>query len=160
MEGSGNFDLENLENFDFEPMGFNENGDILIIQITENEINLAIRNLKSGISAGLDGIVNEYIKTTAHFTMTLYTKLFNIIFETGILPDSWLEGRIIPIFKNKGDHSNPENYRPITILSCSSKVFTSVLINRLTKYQNTTGGLNENQAGFRKAYSTIDHILI
>ena len=150
----------NSENFDSERMGYNENdnNDILNIPITENEINLAIRNLKSGKSAGLDGIVNEYIKTTAHFTMPLYTKLFNIIFETGILPDSWLEGRIIPIFKNKGDHSNPENYRPITILSCLSKVFTSVLNNRLTKYLDSTGGLNENQAGFRKGYSTIDHI--
>ena len=61
----------------------------------ENEVNLAIRNLKSGKSAGLDGIVNEHIKTTAHLTMPLYTKHFNIIIETGILPDSWLEGRII-----------------------------------------------------------------
>ena len=48
----------------------------------------------------------------------LYTKLFNTIFETGILSESWLEGIIKPIFKNKGDQSNPENYRPITVLSC------------------------------------------
>ena len=92
------------------------------------------------------------------FSIPLYLKLFNIIFETGTLPDSWLEGRIIPIYKNKGDRSTPENYRPITVLSCLSKVFTSVLNNRLTKFLDSTSGLNENQAGFRKGYSTIDHI--
>ena len=71
---------------------------------------------------------------------------------------SWLNGRIRPIFKNKGDSSNPENYRPITILSCLSKLFTSVLNNRLTIFIDTYEILQENQAGFSKAYSTTDHI--
>ena len=66
--------------------------------------------------------------------MSLYFKLFNIIFETGILPESWLEGKIRLIFKNKGDQSNPENYRSITVLSCLSKLFTSILNKRLTSY--------------------------
>ena len=151
---------QNTDNYDPSQMGFNENDNnqILNTPITDNEINLAIRNLKSGKSAGLDGIVNEYIKATKQFTLPLYTKLFNTIFDTGILPDSWLEGKIRPIFKNKGDQSDPENYRPITVLSYLSKVFTSVLNNRLTKFLDSTGGLNENQAGFRKGYSTIDHI--
>ena len=75
-----------------------------------------------------------------------------------MLPSSWLDGRIRPIFKNKGDSSNPENYRPITILSCFSKLFTSVLNNRLTTFIDTNEILQENQAGFRKAYSTTDRI--
>ena len=57
-------------------MGFNENDNnqILNTPITENEINfkLAIRNLISGKSAGLDGI-NENIKATMQFTLPLYT---------------------------------------------------------------------------------------
>ena len=52
----------------------------------------------------------------------------------------------------------PENFRPITILSCLSKLFTSILNNRLTKFLDTYDALNENQAGFRKGYSTVDHI--
>ena len=75
-----------------------------------------------------------------------------------MIPSSWLDGRIRPIFKNKGDSSNPENYRPITILSCFSKLFTSVLNNRLTTFIDTNEILQENQAGFRKAYSTTDRI--
>ena len=90
--------------------------------------------------------------------MPLYIKLFNFIFETGIIPDTWLEGKIRPIFKNKGDKMKPENFRPITILSCLSKLFTSILNNRLTKFLDTYDPLNENQASFRKGYSTVDHI--
>lgn len=90
--------------------------------------------------------------------MPVYIKLFNTIFDTGTLPEAWLEGKIRPIYKNKGDKSDPENYRPITILSCLGKLFTAVLNNRLTKFLDTYELLNENQAGFRKSYSTVDHI--
>ena len=51
-----------------------------------------------------------------------------------------------------------ENYRPITILSCFSKLFTAVLNTRLTKYVTDNEILEENQAGFRKGYSTSDQI--
>ena len=51
---------------------------------------------------------------------------------------------------------NPDNYRPITILSCFSKLFTAVLNARLTKYVDLNDILQENQAGFR--YSTSDQI--
>jgi hypothetical protein len=40
------------------------------------------------------------------------------IFYKGLIPEQWLYGDIIPIFKNKGDKSDPKNYRPITIVSC------------------------------------------
>jgi len=44
----------------------------------------------------------------------------------------------------------PENYRPITILSCIGKVFTSVLNDRLTSYVENNEPLLKNQARFRK----------
>jgi len=63
-----------------------------------------------------------------------FIKLFNIVFDTGIIPESWTIGIINPIYKNKGDTSKAENYRPITLLSCLGKVFTSVLKNRIRRY--------------------------
>ena len=99
-----------------------------------------------------------YIKTTSHKLLPLYVNLFNLIMDTGILPIKWSLGTIIPIYKNKGDPQAPENFRPITLLSCVSKLFTSVLNNRLNKFLEDNNILIENQAGFRKSYSTLDHI--
>lgn len=92
--------------------------------------------------------------------MPLYILLFNLILDTGLLPASWLEGVIRPIFKRKGDPSKPENYRPITILSCFGKLFTSILNARLHRFLDFNTILEENQAGFRAGYSTMDHVFV
>ena len=95
--------------------------------------------------------------------MPLYVAFFNLIFNSGVLPDSWLEGAIRPIYKKKGDSKSPENYRPITILSCFGKLFISMLnmLNaRLNKFLDAHNILEENQAGFNAGYSTMDHIFV
>ena len=71
-----------------------------------------------------------------------------------------LEGIILPIYKNKGEQSHPQNYRPITLLSCFGKLFTSVLNARLNKFIEQDHILEENPAGFRKGYLTTDHVFV
>ena len=128
--------------------------------ITENEIFKCIKDLKNGKACGDDHIINEYIKSTSELFMPVYVKLFNIVLDSGCVPDLWLVGNIIPFYKNKGDQLDPQNYRPITILSCMGKLFTSVLNFRLSTFLEEFLLLNENQFGFRKGYSTIDSIFV
>lgn len=125
--------------------------------ITCGEIEKCIRNLKNSKSPGLDNILNEYIKNTKLLMLPLYVKLFNAVLDSGIIPSSWVEGIIIPLYK-KGDPLKPSNYRPITLLSCMGKLFTAVLNSRLNNYLEEINLLNENQAGFRQNYATTDHI--
>ena len=61
----------------------------------------------------------------------IYVKLFNIIFDNGCIPELWLSGNSIPLYKNKGDTSN---FRPITNISCFGKLFSSILNTRLNKF--------------------------
>ena len=135
-----------------------DNDEILNSPITDSEILKCIKLLKNNKACANDDIINEYIKSTAHIMLPLYTSFFNLILETGTLPEAWLEGIIKPIYKKKGDPQQPENYRPITILSCFGKLFTSVLNLRLSSFLNEHDILAENQAGFRAGYSTCDHI--
>ena len=128
----------------------NDENQILNNYITRQEISTCIKNLKAGKSPGEDKILNEYIKSTKDIFLPLYEKLFNKVFDCGYLPDSWLEGTIKPIYKNKGNSMQPQNYRPITILSCVGKLFTPILNNTLTRFLNNDNILSENQAGFRK----------
>ena len=68
---------------------------------TENEILKCINNLKNNKACSNDGIINEYIKATVHEMMPLYLVFFNLIFNSGVLPDSWLEGAIRPNTKTR-----------------------------------------------------------
>lgn len=136
-----------------------ELNEIINDDITECEIYKCIKGLKNGKASGDDLIINEYIKSTSRMLMPIYVKLFNIIFNTGNVPETWLVGNIIPFYKNKGEKCDPKNYRPITILSCLGKLFTSVLNNRLNDFVENSLLLNENQSGFRNGYSTTDSIL-
>ena len=141
-------------------MDLTDANELLNSHITIDEIRKCINNLKNCKSPGGDNILNEYLKSTKEIFLPVYEALFNKIFDSGILPISWLEGSITPIYKNKGSTADPTNYRPITILSCLGKVFTAVLNNRLIEFVDTYKLLNENQAGFRKDYSTSDHIFV
>ncbi|XP_063404651.1 uncharacterized protein LOC134688110 [Mytilus trossulus] len=96
----------------------NELNSLLHSPITENEIFKCIKNLKNGKACGDDFVTNEYIKSTTQMFMPIYVKLFNIVFDTGKVPELWLVGNGILLYNNKGDQSDPQNYRPITIFRC------------------------------------------
>ena len=90
--------------------------------------------------------------------MPLYLKLFNFLFDTGITPEKWSIGIILPIYKNKGNPQDPDSYRGITLVSCLGKVYTAILNERLNLFADSIELITKSQAGFRKGYSTIDNI--
>jgi hypothetical protein len=67
---------------------------------------------------------------------------------------------IIPVYKNKGCPTDPDNFRAITLISCLGKLFTFIVNTRLIFFANEVTLIHENQAGFRKGYSTIDNIFV
>ncbi|MEW8547673.1 MAG: reverse transcriptase family protein, partial [Candidatus Thiodiazotropha sp.] len=136
------------------------NESILNDPISIEEIRSAIKNLKSNKSGGIDQILNEYIINSQDLLLPVFHKLFNIIFDSAIIPDVWTQGMIIPLYKNKGAKCNPANYRPITLLSCIGKLYTAILNNRLTLFLEDLNIPNETQSGFRKGYSTIDNMIV
>ena len=85
--------------------------------------------------------------------------LFNNIFESGIFPEEWSDGYIIPLHK-KGSMSDVENYRGITLLSCLGKLFTRLINNRLTDWSEKYFVLVEAQVGFRANMSTVDEVFV
>ena len=88
----------------------------------------------------------------------MLTKLFNVILLSGVIPDSWSSGWIVPIYKKKGSEIDPNNYRGISLINCICKVFTSLISSRITRFCDSIELLGSEQAGFRRGFSTCDHI--
>ena len=85
--------------------------------------------------------------------------IFNYIFTNGTYPDAWAKGVIVPIHK-KGDTKNPSNYRGITLINITAKLFSMLLRNRINKWCENNKKLNDSQFGFRDNHSTTDCIFI
>ena len=126
-----------------------------IPEFTEEEVERAIKRMKRHKAQGVDGIKSDIIKLGGPMVLTYLTNIFNNILRTKQIPDSWHEAKIVILFK-KGDPKDIKNYRPISLLSHSYKIFTRLLQTRIERT------LDENQpreqAGFRKGYSTTDHL--
>ena len=99
--------------------------------ITEHEIRQAIKILKPGKASGLDDIFyGKFLKHAENSVVPFLTKLFNRLYDASDFPVDWYKSVIIPLLK-KGDDTNPNDYRGISLLSIVSKVFTAILHKRL-----------------------------
>ncbi|GFS08728.1 endonuclease-reverse transcriptase [Elysia marginata] len=122
---------------------------------TKSEVRKCLKDMRKNKSPGPDDITSDVLLIAGEPALDYLTKCFNEILKTGKIPTSWEEAKIIVIYK-KGDPGDIKNYRPISLLSHSYKLFTRLLQTRMERI------LDENQpreqAGFRKGYSTTDHI--
>ena len=128
--------------------------------ITMKELHDFLDGSKNGKASGPDHIKNEYLKQLPEEGLNFVLKFFNKILESGIIPEDWTIGAILPLFKNKGSPEDPSNYRGITLLSCLGKLFTAILNGRINKFMNENGYLGNEQAGFRSGQSTMDHVFV
>ena len=85
------------------------------------------------LSYSMKYLIKEYIlKTGQTQSFTLYTK--------------------------KGNPNDPNNYRGISLSDVSGKLFSTIINHRLQMWVDMNDTIGEQQAGFRKDYSTVDHI--
>ena len=120
------------------------------------EVRRAIEHSKNGKSTGIDNIPNEILKNPK--LLDPLHKLYQYCFENSVVPDCWYKSIIQPIHKRGKDPFNPLNYRGISLMSTVAKIFSTVLNNRITKHLDENGLLCNEQNGFRKLRSCLDHI--
>jgi len=84
--------------------------------------------------------------------------IFNLCFQCGIFPDKLKTAVIIPVYK-KGDKTDPNNYRPISLLSNLDKILERLIYNRTYSFITKHKLLFTNQFGFRRSHSTVHTLL-
>jgi hypothetical protein len=139
------------------PLEENENLEELedIDKPTYEEMINIIRTIKNGKAPGTDNITVELIKNGGP---ELLQRIFNLlmqIWDQERMPEEWEIGIICQIFK-KGDRTDCSNYRGITLLNSTYKIFSCLIYNRLAKYLEQT--LGDYQVGFKPSRSTIVQI--
>ena len=65
------------------------------------------------------------------------THIINMSLSTGIVPNDLKIAKVIPIFK-KGEQDLVSNYRPISLLTCFSKIFERIVYKRNSCFPKQT----------------------
>lgn len=123
--------------------------------ISEDDVKVAVKQLKSKLSQGPDGMPSFLIKDCCAVLCGPLSRLFNSAIRDGIFPQVWKVGKVCPVFKS-GSRDMVENYRPVTVLSVVSRVFEKVLYNKI--FDNIKETISDKQHGFMRGRSTITNL--
>lgn len=80
--------------------------------------------------------------------------IYNYCLNKCYFPQVWKNAVVLPFKKPGKDHSDPKNYRPISLLTALSKILEKLILTRLNKYLNENDILIDEQYGFRPQHST------
>ena len=127
--------------------------------ITKEELYKAVKRLNNGKACGDDLVTNEMLKSAVNVLEEPILNLFNMCLNTGVYPDKWCSGHIIPLHKS-GTRTDVNNYRPITISSCFGKLLNSILNDRIVSYLDNNNLMSNVQIGFLKGHRPSDHVLL
>ena len=109
-----------------------------------------VNSLKSGKATGYDYIPAELLKLVSAHIAPVLTDIFNSMITNSIFPANCKIAQIAPVFK-KDSQLNKNNYRPVSLLTATSKVFEEALLAQLTTVQDTL--LHDLVSAFRKGYN-------
>lgn len=124
--------------------------------IAEGEIESAAERLKEKRAPGMDGIPAEAVKILVREQMDYVHRMLNNLYSSCSFPQMWKTSRLVLIPKPGKDGISSSSFRPICLLDALGKLYEAVLLGRLEKEIVRTGGLHDDQYGFRKGRSTID----
>lgn len=128
------------------------------IVISTSSIHQIISTLPLDKSPGVDNISSRILRQLADSVSTPLAMLFRKSLDNGQVPDDWRSANVTPIFK-KGDHSQPGNYRPISLTSQCCKIMETLLRDSITYHLESSQLIRQSQHGFRHGKSCLTNLL-
>ncbi|KAK6726965.1 hypothetical protein RB195_004953 [Necator americanus] len=124
-------------------------------RILPSEVRVAIKSMKPGTAPGPDFISADFLRAGGHPLHVILAAHMTSYLQKERIPGQWKTSRTVLIHK-KGDRDDLRNYRPICLLSVSYKVFTKIILTRISR--TVDEAQPQEQAGFRQGSSCLDHI--
>ena len=121
--------------------------------VSMSTVTKIISGLDNGKATGLDGICVKSLKAGSPILSYYLTFIYNLSLSTGVVPSCWKRKRVTPLFK-KGDADDVNNYRPISILPITMKVFEKIVHFQISEFLERNKIISQYQSGFRNGHST------
>ena len=127
-------------------------------KICSYELEQSIKNLKNK-KENIYNISVKILKQTAWIIANKLSELLNTCVSQGTYPSVFKIGKIIPIYKKRGDKSDCSSYRPITLLPIFNKIFEKIIHVRIVNFVTEFKIIDPQQFGFQKRKS-VNHAIM
>lgn len=131
------------------------------IVINEEEVIDIVSILPANKAIGPDNISHKMIKLTKFTISKPLCLLFNRSLAENKFPKNWpwKLAHVIPLFK-KDDPSVASNYRPVSLLSCVSKLLERIIFKHVYNFFHCNNLFYKYQAGFLPGHSTVYQLIV
>jgi len=126
--------------------------------ITYTDVLKVLKNLPSKSSTDADGLSYSILKLGQCAVAYLLSGLFNISLETAEIPHAWKMALVTPIHKG-GPKNLVNNYRPISVTSCCSRILERLVRGQMTKFLTQHNLILDTQHAFIQGRSTTTALL-
>lgn len=126
-----------------------------LINVTQEEVQSAIQKLKNRKAPGHDSVPNFAIKHFPLNMILLLATLFTSMNRLSYFPNKWKHAIVSPVHKPGKPKNTSSSYRPISLLSCISKVYETILCIRIQLHVEDKDIIPTQQFGFRRKHSRM-----
>ena len=100
---------------------------------TVEELDAALHKASRNKAAGVDDIPTEAWQWLTEDNRQKLLDILNQALTAAHIPQEWQQALVVEIYKGKGSTADPNNYRPISLLSTAYKLMARILQQRLEK---------------------------
>ena len=127
--------------------------------VSEGHVLSTLKLMQPKLSCGPDGVPTHFLKGVASSLARPLSLLFSWCLATGENPRVWKQAYVKPLYKNKGERTNPNNYRPISKACSIAKLLEKIISKQCMAHLSKHNLLSPLQFGFRPDRSTVSQLL-
>ena len=139
------------------PPSINHQENLTTITASEQEVYDLLLSLDTSKATGPDGISAKLLFEAGRAIVPTLTRLFNLCLTLSKFPQMWKYANVLPLHK-KGATSECCNYRPVSLLSCTSKLLERIVFKYVYNYLRDNNILTPHQSGFQPHDSTVNQL--
>ena len=128
------------------------------INFDDKEILDLLKNIDTSKATGPDGISPTMLKESADAIYKHLARIIRLSLSTCKVPDKWKRAHVIPLHK-KNARDVIDNYRPISLLSCTGKILERLIFKYVFNYFRDNFLISLSQSGFVPGDSTINQLV-
>ena len=117
------------------------------------DVRRTILSLPLNRAPGPDKTKARVFKDALQVILWPITEIINCSLGTSTFPSDWKIAEVIALLK-EGDHEQPPNNRPLSLLNVASKVCVKIVLEQFITYLMSRNRLSSHQSGNKSLHST------